>query len=603
MTDILFPFKPDFGDGLSVSLTYKTDILRSYSGKEQRRSVLDRPRKVISFTVLEHGKRALDLLMFVKNNMNSTILVPDRSSGLTLKYPIGTSNLLTLTEPKFVFHNGQQALIEDPQGNSELITVENQYGPSDFSVHLTAALTTAYPEGTILYPILRCRMDDTTKLKLITAETVQIDFDFTVETTIHRDANQFLYKPRIPYTLNGKPVFMEQINFDKVDLEFNQESDKVDFQTGLIEWFPRENFGTITTKGEYFGTSPRVNQRLFDFLQWSKGRCKEFYMASVNNDLKASRLPVKGERVIFIHRCDYILNATTLENDTSLGIDRRVLITDSRGMVFDHTVFDFQHDSATETKLFIGEDLATDREIVTIRFLNLTRMASDKFELRWVNDAIFRLMLSFQQLFSTDLNRDPDSSGWSLTESDPTRQFSSFNRVVTDFFGTMRGEKFRYIEDNDLKKYLFEFEIVELDSAGLEVGIGCPIERHWLNSHYDDVITSGGSATGYGYYGFYGLGGTTTITVRNRNFKQGDVVSIIIVQENNLFAEAHFYVNGSFVKTEQLLYLTPSSGSAYRPYIKSLSPSVLSTSIVKLNTGQEHFRVIGVSAQNVEDWN
>lgn len=604
MTDILFPFKPDFDNGLSVGLSYKTDVLRSYSGKEQRRSVLDRPRRTLSFTVLEHGNRALDLLMFVKHNQNSTVLVPDRSTGLKIHYPIGPSNLLTLTEPRFVFENGQQALIEDPQGNYEVVTVEEQFGPSDFSVHLSTALTTIYPDGTVIYPILRCRMAETTKIKLITAETVEIDFDFTVETTKPRSINQFLYKPRIPYTLNGKPFFMEDINFDKIDLEFNQESDLVDFQTGLIEWFPRENFGTIMSKGEYFGTSPRVNQRIFDFIQWSKGRCKEFYMASVNNDLKASRLPEKGDQVIFIERCDFIPNANTLENDTTLGVDRRILITDSRGMMFDHTIFDYQHDSASETKLFLGDGLQTDREIVSIKFINLTRMASDKFEFRWLTDAVFKLMLSFQHLFSTDLSRPVDSSGWSLTESDPTRQFSSFNRVVTDFIGTMRGEKFRYLEDNDSKKYMFEFEIVELDRAGLEVGIECPIQRSWITSHEDDVISSGGTGSGgYGYYGFYGSGGSTTITVRTRNFKQGDVVSILIVQEGSLFADVHFYVNGALIKSDQLLYLSPSSGSAHRPYIKSLTPGDLSTSIVKINTGQEHFRAIGISASNVEDWN
>lgn len=177
----LFPWQagPDWSRGLTETLEWKTDVLQSPSGAEQRISRRLSPRRTFEFTTLVHdtGRQRFENMLW--QGCAGTWAMPVYPDVYALPAAVSSgATALSIPTAGRDFTVGGTVLLktdESPDATSRMVTVADMTGDS---MQLTSPLTDSWPAGSLVYPVRPAVLTEPPSLSRLTdnATTAQVRF-------------------------------------------------------------------------------------------------------------------------------------------------------------------------------------------------------------------------------------------------------------------------------------------------------------------------------------------------------------------------------------------------------------------------------------------
>ena len=373
----LLPFAPNWRDGYTYRMEFKTDIFTSRSGREQRRAQRSSSRRQYGFTVTTDRDQMRLLDRFVYTWQDRAIVIPDllRQARTVAGMPLNGTQMVVTDTPEWLEAGASVVLLDgNQQSQRKVLSV------IDDLVTFTIQSPTAWSAQTRIHPAVVGRMAADIKVDQITTEVAEVQMNVSGLPGIVPDDQGSPVD-----VFNGREVLTIPHNWVRpVSGSFLHPVDTVDFDRGRTLTLSPVAFGTRTQQfGFTLGTVEQV-AGLTQFFARMKGQRGEFYATSNSNDLilaepvEAGGLQLKfaGTEVYFAYFDDTVHRAIQIR-------------ADGWPFTYARKIANFVN-TGTETILELEAPLPVDIEPghVEISWLRNSRFAVDQLELRAVTDAV-----------------------------------------------------------------------------------------------------------------------------------------------------------------------------------------------------------------------
>ncbi len=367
----VFTVLPNWANGVTERLDYKTEIITDEGDVEQRRSLRRYPRRSFEASFARHDVRRARLQNFLIGSGNNEVLVPlwheqhtvSSILGLNVQFPDGELGLREFNPGDLVFVN---------RGNPvehEVLRVASVDTSTDV-LTFTQAPTLPWPAGTRIYPLRRARVLESSSMENVTDRvgTVQIRFSLSEPEAWPAGA-----------WATCTPLFSFPVDWSsQVSHTFSRPAASViDNDYGKTEVF--DFFGT--SRGSVRAAMTlRGRQRMYAFRQFvqnARGRAVRFWMPSLTDDLRCTSPTIGGDYIDVSNAglADYI------SRDQELRSMLAIEFADGRSTIY-REIESITENGETE-RLFLTKVLpAAPGDLVSrIMFITPSRFDQDGFEL------------------------------------------------------------------------------------------------------------------------------------------------------------------------------------------------------------------------------
>ena len=386
---VLFAFPPNFRDDFTESLEWKTEILRSFDGSEQRRALRVTPRRSMAYMVslLKHDSQVFRNLMW--GWQNRTFAIPVWSDRQTLRVSQSANDTVLQVDPtNYSFAAGKLLMLFKDSGDCETGEILS-LGTN--TITLVRGLQKAWPKGTRVYPVILGHLPDQVQ--------VQPRVSSVIEALVSFDTSPDVVDPYLPDAAaatiyDGLEVITVQPNWiNPVDVSNEFIGLKLDFVTGVPRWKTRELIQRLGRQYSWL-FQDRVTIRKFrEFLRRRRGMAKTFWAPSWTDDFdvisplafNATNLEVKENQFRKmvgdnIHR-DRIMIRT---KDGSTYYRRILSVTPALDSI--NTTLNLD---SSLGKTYVPSDFKT------IHMLDRCRLATDKVDMIWKSDKVAQVSTTF----------------------------------------------------------------------------------------------------------------------------------------------------------------------------------------------------------------
>jgi hypothetical protein len=253
---------PDWNSGpVTVELTLPTDTSRSQmSTVESRRAFAASTRYSLGYSAyLDNAAAALELRIWLQRLKGETVAVPMWTDAVELaQVVLAGTTVFFKTAPMPVRYGAQWIIMNDAASVFELVSISALTGTG---VTLTSGVVNAWPNGTLMYPLLFGRLSERPKAEAITDETQVVPLKIKENSYFARR----LFPPGTSLPTVGAqiPVFADTPLWD-IEPNFSK---PVIWTEADIEFFDI-GFGRISQQHIYPSANPRGMEHEF----WQSGR-------------------------------------------------------------------------------------------------------------------------------------------------------------------------------------------------------------------------------------------------------------------------------------------------------------------------------------------
>jgi hypothetical protein len=389
---------PNWRDPVTVTHEFKTEIITSRSGLEQRRSLRETPRKRVEFVATIANTDVRDALRqfrrYMERGQNKTAVMPEfpRRVGVT-EAPTSGSDLVQLESvPAWLVEN-RSVVLHDSRGSS-LYRVLHVSGTT---LQLAQKLTRDWGSDTSVVAGLTGRLPDalptTDRASFVTEVSVRFDAYVGAEVDEAFDAGD----PVIEF--DGREIFpwRPDWSFDpNVDMQWPIE--EVDFEFGLTERFRIVEFPARMFKAQFLASTSAAAEAMLRFFLRAKGRRGEFFIPTFENDLRLRQPTPIGSNVI------RLVGLEPLRTYTDSPVHKVLLVRQRDGSYhpFKVVLVSQVNDSLGEDTLIelteVSPIVIGGPDTSTIDWMYLARLGSDSLTFSWVRSDVARVQISFQTL-------------------------------------------------------------------------------------------------------------------------------------------------------------------------------------------------------------
>ncbi len=385
---IVWPFEPNWLEPFSESLDWLTDVIVSYSGKEQRAQIRSRPRRGFEYSSLlkkESAAQAANLLWGWQNRMYGVPVWFD-NSNLTVAASIGTIILSLDTTGRGFFSGGLLLLFNNPLDYeaAEILSF------SSSTVTLKIGTLRAWPLGTKVYPINLGRLPADTSYSRITdgVKTLTTSFNFD---PVQNDP--YIPTAAAPLSFSGYEVILKKPNWaSPVDVDSHFDYDILDFSTGAIAATPTREYPQLVRRFEWL---LKTRQEILDFralLGRCKGRAKAAYLPTWFSDFQLYATESSSSVVIRVLNNEFYkmvgvngaLNTLMIQTSGNAPIFRKI----------DNVTLDVSGFVTLTLSANIGVDLNSTTK-PRLSLVHLCRLSSDKIVINWLSNAVATVQANF----------------------------------------------------------------------------------------------------------------------------------------------------------------------------------------------------------------
>jgi len=376
MSDIVFPFAPDWSVEVVETHQWVTDVLVARDGGEQRIALRTVPYCRLGFTVLTRDAlESARLETLLLGGQAERFLLPVWTDGQVLDAPVspGVTDIPCVTDG-YEFAPDEPVLLWLSHERFETVLVAQV---ENNSLTLQTGTSQAWPTGTQLLPLRQGRLSASQKLTRLTDHHLSLRLDFTLED--HPGLTPI--DPGPGYA--GFQVLTLSPNWvDDLDVEFVRTLERLDNPTG-VDWQTDPLGYANTLQSFHWLLAGRAQiAALRAWLYARRGRAVPFWSASPGSDLSliapinAADTSIEVRYIGYAHAFPALLTRrdialTTVTGDTFY---RRIIAA---------TAIDASRERLT-LDAPLGITLSPD-QIRSLRFLTFTRLESDTQEIHFVS--------------------------------------------------------------------------------------------------------------------------------------------------------------------------------------------------------------------------
>jgi hypothetical protein len=403
---LLFPFGPNlWAAPYNVNRSFKTDIITSYSGREQRRALIHEPRIRVDFTALEteNCRREFDRYMLYAQRQEHYFADRVRFTTLPSGLAGGSAAAVLSDLPPWIVVDA--VLVLTAPGRRAMRTVASISGPT--SVNFTTAGIAGWPPGTKLHASWAGFLDPSISAPVLSKRkgVIEAKIAYMVNPGSEIEPED---EGTAEETLGYREVFTIPPDvFEPIDLDRVQNGAAVvDYGFGkLAHYFP-VNFSTRLFTAQFTRADYDCAEYVRKFFARMKGRLGEFYMPTHTNDLIPipiggpvgslvggdSVMQVAGTDIATYYGAITTFRGIAVKRNNGVWFYRRVLSILASGGNSEFTI--------AGTWPFTIPFTAIDR----VCWLPVWRFASDEITFEWLREDVMRCRLPIQML--EDLGED-----------------------------------------------------------------------------------------------------------------------------------------------------------------------------------------------------
>jgi hypothetical protein len=388
----VFSIAPEWGEGISESIEYLTDVLKSYSDNEQRRALRQLARRALRFRSLTLNARdAAGMESLVWGWQNQPFGVPWWPDAQPLLSGIAAGVfVIPVDTADRQFVAGGLICVWVDEYTYEALTIVS-VAAHTVTVSSPTQFAWSGGPGTRVLPVFLCRLPSSVDIQRFSSEIDQVDLQFIGE------AQQPALAPSI------SP--MQYLGFDVLELSPNWESTlKRSYKRSLVTIDPKVGPIAVIDKGGSaivgqdfpWWIDGHANVTTFRaFILRRLGQLNPFWIPTWDQDLVLAADVGSADGGILIQSEFY---SRFLFSSPARRFVAFIPI-DGSGNVYRRITAAVDNGNGTET---LTLDSATGKIFAKgatmISFLTLARLASDKVEIKWNSSEHAESVLSLQEV-------------------------------------------------------------------------------------------------------------------------------------------------------------------------------------------------------------
>lgn len=388
---VVWPFAANWRNNIEVTYTYKTDIISSRSGREQRRALRRTPRRNFMWTVTAFRDTSAALKRVINSSQDKKIFWADETEPCTLVSD-SSDNIVTLDRAPTWYPVNRSVIVQDAAGNR---TVRAVLGVSGKTLTLKPSTVTFLPAGTTIFPALIGYMNQKVTLRAVSDNTLEGQ----VSVEIDPGSEQVLPISATPkWTFDNIPVFAFRPNWKTApEIEFTRDVQFVDFERGRRAIFRPVSYTQEARKMNFTAFSKAQVQELLDEFLRAKGRARSIWVPSLENDvLPAQASPLNSATITVAGKGFYDAYAT--------DATKRAICIELLDGSFQFNVITSITYNGANSIVNLRDPLQTEVSTLTVSrvsFMHLARFASDEVTLSWETDSVASMTLTLISLEDT----------------------------------------------------------------------------------------------------------------------------------------------------------------------------------------------------------
>lgn len=368
---VLFPFEPD--NGISEQLQWKSEVIESYDGTEQRLSLRGAPRQRIEFDVMTEGNAQdtkLRSLLFDWMSRVYGLPIWWEMRRLSAAHAAGTDtlNVSTLYGD---FRIGGLVMIYQDEDTFEVIGIEDADASS---ITLQSQLVNSYTRKAVVMPVRTAYMTSQVQRSRSPANETKTSVAFTTINNIN------IADTTGASTYDSK-ILLDDANYmdDRLSEGWSKRVTVIDAETGLQFQISGTDRARMTMAKRWITrNSLQEVWRIRRLLHHLDGNRVAFYLPSGRNDLVLKQDIAADTASIRVEHCNF----TSLFKNRKPFSDLRVLLKNGQGYVRAITSSNVDgNDEVIGLSSPILSTVIPVEDVERIEFVSLVRIANDRAKL------------------------------------------------------------------------------------------------------------------------------------------------------------------------------------------------------------------------------
>jgi hypothetical protein len=395
----VWPFAPSWSDSVDEIHEFRTEIITSRSGYEQRRALRATARRSWEFSSLVQGERFSEFTRAMNARHERSWVFGHPSDFVTLTTGlIAPSRALNVTNDPVWLTPGALAILAHGN-NAEAVEIATVSGTA---VTLVDAPFASWPVGTKLHPAMRARLPASVQTKVLTNRAAQIQVRLDGEPL----ANTAVAPGSAPQSFYGRELFTKRPNWAETpQITFDAFRESVDYGFGAVTYETPRTFRTRTIRATFLARDRAEALDVVRFFTRMAGQQGEFYMPSWTQDIMPSQALQVGTNTIRVvgtlAAADYGVNSTNKALVVYLadGSEIRRLVT---GAVV----------SGNSTVISVDTPWPSTFPTTNIRYISwmpVWRFATDTLTIEWLTSTVAQFVLPMMtlQAFPAEATESP----------------------------------------------------------------------------------------------------------------------------------------------------------------------------------------------------
>lgn len=386
----LFLYPPNWRDAYRITYEYKTDIMTSRSGKEQRRALRTSPRKTIEFTTTLKGAEKRRFEQDMARWQNGLFVLPEIPRQAVCASAMGADDNVVNVETVPDWLVVDALVVIAWRGRYDVRKVQALSGTE---VTFTSS-GAGFPAGTLIHPALTGLLAADIGSTNPTNGVAEINVSFAAKAGLEAAPT-----PGAPaVTKAGREVFTIKPNWATAPtVGFRAVLESVDYGRGVTAEFRPVAFRTRVTQEAFTSRNFEQADAIVRMFQRMKGQRGEFYRPSGYNDMDFVRaeggsqnLRVAGTDIYDSYNGDTVHKAVCISMRDGSKVMRLV-----------ESIITISDDEGHDTVLVMTETFATTlnaADVVMVSWMPVCRLASDQLTVEWLTSTVAQTQVTMQTL-------------------------------------------------------------------------------------------------------------------------------------------------------------------------------------------------------------
>jgi len=379
---------PNWRQSYEVTHEFRTDIITSRSGREQRNALRAEPRKSLSFLSTCSADRYRVMQRQVSVGQGTAWYVGDVTVAVHTAdvVPAGADTVEVDDVPFWLVEDAPVVLVS---GSLHVLATVSEIDGSE--VTFDGAFDVAWPAGTAVVPACLAYLDVGLSGSVKTNNLVELMVNFTVDP-----GTGLVEPPSSPdVVFNGREVFLKRPNWrESVTSKLVSGREDLDYGRGPLAHFLPVEFPEGDLQATYVGKSVAEIEAIRKFFVRMKGQQGEFYMPSWMQDIEPKQDLVNGQATITVKGTEF---ADAYGDDT---VHRALVVIKTDGTMLYRKVSAVAI-SGSDSRITCTTNWPSNiplASISAVSWMPVWRLLSDSLTIEWVTSGVAQTVLNMKTL-------------------------------------------------------------------------------------------------------------------------------------------------------------------------------------------------------------